>query len=149
MRTYSYILLTVLLCIGSGMRAVAQSGPMEGLVGSWTLDYGTTFSNMEGQRKAALDTVPQAQRTGIENSYRGRTMVFGPDGGFSMQFLDGRSVGGRWSLEQDGSMLVLTDPNGHRYSHRVKGLTASGLVLRAEDMGEGELFVKELYFIKN
>src|SRR5690606_6559997 len=121
-------------------------GPLEG---SWVLDYNATFAKMERQMRTLLDTIPRAQRTGIENSYRGRTMVFGLGGNFKMLFLDGREVGGSWSVEQNGNLLVLTDPNGKRYPHKVKGLTANGMVLRVEDSGEAKLFVKELYFIKN
>lgn len=149
MGTQSYKLLVLLTWIFTVHLAVAQSGPSEALIGSWTLDYSATFSKMESRMRVAMDSIPQAQRAGIENSYRGRIMVFGADGGFRMLFPDGREAGGQWSLDRIGGMLVLTDPNGHHYPHRVRVLTDRGLVLAMEDSGDSRLFVKELYFIKN
>lgn len=149
MGTQNYRLLVLFTWIFTVHLAVAQSGPSEALIGSWTLDYSATFSKMEPRMRAAMDSIPQAQRAGIENSYRGRTMVFGADGGFRMLFPDGREAGGRWLLDHIGGMLVLTDPNGHHYPHRVRVLTDRGLVLAMEDSGDSQLFIKELYFIKN
>src|SRR5690606_41437755 len=105
MGTQSYRLLVLLTWIFTVHLAVAESGPSEALIGSWTLDYSATFSKMESRMRAAMDSIPQAQRAGIENSYRGRIMVFGADGGFRMLFPDGREVGGRWSLDHISGML--------------------------------------------
>lgn len=151
MRSYNHIsILALLLFVMHSYTATAQRERLlDPLVGSWALDYNTTFSKMESHMKILMDTIPQAQRRGVENSYRGRTMIFGPDGNFKMLFSDGRSVGGSWKVEQDGNLLVLTDPNGKRHLHQVKAFSANEMVLRMEDSGEAKLFVKELYFIKN
>lgn len=148
MRTY-YILLMMLFCTCFGTGAMAQELPQETIIGTWVLDYDGTFSKMEEQMKVALDSVPQAHRSGIEDSYRGRTMVFGPNSDFKLLFPDGREVGGSWALEQNGNVLVLTDPNGHRYPHKVKELTSNSMALKMEDSEGSKLFVKDLYFIKN
>jgi|SRR5690606_22827746 len=148
MRTY-YILFTVLFCACFGARSLAQELPESVIIGTWVLDYDATFSKMDNQMKSAMDSIPQTHKVNIKNSYRGRTMVFDPNSEFSLLFQDGRKVDGDWSIEQNGNTLVLTDPNGYKYPHKVKELTSNSMVLKLEDSDGSKLFVKELYFIKN
>jgi hypothetical protein len=151
MKSYNHIsLLALLFCVMLSHKSFSQQDNIvEPFLGSWTLDFNSTFSKRERQMKAIMDTMPQNLRVTIENNYRGRTMSFGPKGDFRQYFPDGRNVHGTWTLDQKNMSLILTDPSGKAYIQRIQQLTDRALVLRLEETGQSRLFVKELYFIKN
>lgn len=150
MRTYGHILLTLLSLVFFNQVASGQEREDQSvLVGTWTLDYDATFAKRESRMKALMDTIPQSQRSSIEDSYKGRTMSFGSDGGFRLSFPDGRNMEGTWSLDQGRMTLLVTDPSKQIHVHWIKELKERVMVLRLEDSGGSKLFVKELYFVKN
>lgn len=127
-----------------------QSQTLQGeLTGTWVFDYDTSFSKIEAPVKARLDSMPQAQRLRIENTYKERTITFKPNGDYVQILSDGRKTTGAWILNHGTNSISITSSRGNTQELKIKTLTSTALILKPSEVGEIKGMVPEWHYIKN
>ncbi len=147
MKTRYIILPLILLIYTASLKLTAQTQQAQ-ITGSWILNYQATLQKVSPTGKAHLDTIPSAQRTKIENIYKGRKMIFHADGRFKQILANGQSVEGSWSINTHGDKLHITDPNGRKHTQTIISLTPNTLALQPENAIERKLIMPELHYTK-
>lgn len=118
------------------------------LVGTWIFDYDDSVKNMEASSKMHLDSVAQTRREMIEKSYRGRLVTFSDNGNYEQTLADGHTAIGTWELSKNEKSVIITDPNGNKYTQKIKSLSDSRLVLKPIVEGKVKMLISKWNFVK-
>jgi len=124
----------------------AQEDPASQLVGTWLLDDQASFSSMDSETQARMDSIPQLHNQ-LLSSYKGRKAFFGSDGTYTVTLSDGRSVSGSWQLISTEE-LQFTDPGGNTTYQRIGGLNATHMVLIPIDTGDFKSVIRQWHYVK-
>lgn len=124
----------------------AQEDPASQLIGTWLFDDQTSFSSMDSETKARMDSIPQLHSQ-LLSSYKGRKAFFGSDGTYTVTLADGRSVTGSWQMTATGE-LQFTDPQGNQAYQKIGGLNATRMVLIPMDSGDFKNVIREWHYVK-
>lgn len=118
MSIYKHLLTLSLFFTISSVQS--QNGQEDSIIGSWTFDMETSFSQIDTQIAEHLAALP-AVRSKMESVYRGKTITFSREGIYTQTLGDGRRNSGTWNITN--SALVITMPEGQlfRYSFSVGG----------------------------
>lgn len=141
-------IIAVILLIFNSTTIIAQT-QQEQLQGTWNFDYNNSVANMDENAKAILLKVPAAQGK-LESSYRNRQIAFNTNDTYLFHLSDGREDTGTWTISNTGGTVIsLTNSQGHVQHLTVIMLSSTALVLKPENDGKGKPMFSKWYFIKN
>ena len=143
-------LLLFLVVLSVPNQAIGQEKSTSSLlVGTWIFDYDQSVKNMETSSKVHLDSVAQDRKERIEKSYKGRLVTFSDVGSYEQSLADGRITKGTWGLSKNKKSVIITDPNGNKYTQKIKLLSDTQLVLKPVLEGKAKMLISEWNFIKS
>ena len=140
------LVIGILLITAFSSVAIAQNNITETLTGQWLFNEQASFAKIDAASRAHLDSLPQLKAQ-FELAYRGKKILFEADGDYGVLLADGRSAGGSWTLGSNNRILI-TDPMGKVYPHRLARLTATELILIPETEEGLKSMLTELHYIK-
>lgn len=148
-RSYHFtLILIVLFTVLSPGKLCAQIDEKKAtLVGTWLFDEQHSFTKIDSDAKKQMDTIPTL-RIQLESIYRGRKVVFGQDGSFSILLVDGRSATGNWTLTND-DILLMEDSQGNTMARPLGQLSKTKMVLLNPYTEGGEKpLMSEIHYTK-
>ncbi len=142
----SHIYIFLLIAVTSLSINAQNSSPQERLIGTWTLDYQSSFSNMKSDLQERFGTLSETDKNRIISIYQGRKLIFTQEGTFTQTLSDGRNIHGDWTLSDNGTVLSITSPGGHKLKQKIISLTASILVLKLDTPNADRAYFSTMHF---
>ena len=136
-----------LLCFTFSGMAQNNTNKNEQLIGTWSLDYQKSLTKMDSVPKKRFNNNTRL-KTHIEESYKGRQLVFSANGSFTQIQPDGREMRGTWTVVERESTLTITSPEGQKFSFQIIKLNNNHLVLKSISTTKGKPYFKEIYYDK-
>lgn len=146
MKTILYSVLFMALSLPLAIEA--QQITSEQIIGTWLFNYDASFAKMEAKVKSQYDSISVERKTKIDNSYKGRTLIFNADGSIVQNLSDGRTAKGTWVYNDKTKNIEITNPKGLVYYQKVKSFTSTSLVLEAKAIGSNQPIISEMHFTK-
>lgn len=148
MKSQYYTIALMFVLIGFTNNTTAQT-VQEHLVGTWTLDYTLTVSQMKTSEKTHFETMPPERAKRVQASYKGRQITFYANGDYLRKLADGREYTGTWQLNEADDVIMITDEKGRTQHQSIKTLTTNYLVLAPQNQGKKRLLISKWHFNKN
>ncbi|MDO3696020.1 lipocalin family protein [Wenyingzhuangia sp. chi5] len=136
-----------LLCFTFSGMAQNNTNKKEQLIGAWSLDYQKSLTKMDSVPKMRFNSNTRL-KTRIEESYKGRQLVFSANGDFTQIQPDGRENSGIWTIVESENTLTITSPEGQKFSFQIIKLNNNHLVLKSISTTKGKPYFKEIYYDK-
>lgn len=140
----SCVLLLFLNCLVTKAQTTKEQ-----LTGTWSFDLNSSIANMDESAKAILLKVPVAHGK-LESSYKNRQIAFNANDSYLFHLSDGREETGTWTINNmGGTVITLTNSQGHVQNLTVIMLSSTALVLKPDTEGKGKPMFSKWYFIKS
>jgi len=144
---FKILLVTVLVLSFSMSGLYAQNNSKnknrERLIGTWTLDYNKSISQINSKAKIYHDSLKQEKKNFIKTSFSSRKMTFKKEGGYTLEIRHGKIKRGTWELLEDQTTLVLQMDDEKRYEQHIEKISTSTMTLNlGGDQSKGQLFQK-------
>ena len=136
-----------LLCFTFSGMAQNNTNKKEQLIGAWNLDYQKSLTKMDSIPKKRFNSNTRL-KTRIEESYKGRQLVFSANGDFTQIQPDGRENSGTWTIVESENTLTITSPEGQKFPYQIIKLNNNHLVLKSISTTKGKPYFKEIYYDK-
>ena len=147
MKSSSLSIVLIAFFLGLPLKSLGQNTSEIQLIGTWAFNYKAALESMDSNAKEVFNNLSQSQRTGIENMYKGRQMIFTNDT-FKLKLTDGRSSEGAWELNPSGNVLKIKNEVANKvYPYKLHVISDGKLVIEELD-AKGNMYFKELHFVK-
>ena len=149
MKLSHYILIVVITFLGVTMQAQAQT-TSEALIGTWTFEYNTSFSNITDASKTIFDRMNEDQKKNIEALYKDRIITFFKNGNYQQKLSNGKTITRKWSIENNILVISNNTSGSHTSSsYVIIAITDSTLVLKPKDKGQAKALISQWHYTKN
>lgn len=142
---YKIIFLFVL--IFNSLRISAQT-KQELLAGTWVFNYELSMANIIPEAKKSLDLMSDLNKVKFEKAYKGRKIIFRPDGSFTQEILNGPSISGLWTIENNERNIILNIVQKQIQSLEIKSLSPTSLVVTLVNSDKMRPIISDWYFTK-
>lgn len=136
------------MLIFTSLKISAQT-QQEKLVGTWIFNYELSIANVRPEAKKTLDLMSDLYRKKIERAYKGRKIIFRPDGSFTQELSDGTQINGLWTLENDANDIVISILQKQIQILEIKLLSSTSLIVALKSDDNMKPIISEWYFSKN
>lgn len=148
MKPQYYLTVLLLAFISISQKAEAQRIE-EQLIGSWVFDYTTSLANLETSAKQHIYSMPPVRILRIENAYKERAISYQANGVYNLLLKDGRTSTGHWQLNNDKTVIELTNTKGKTQYQKIKSLNPGALISEPETTANKKMFIPAWYYTKS
>ena len=135
-----------LLCFTFSSMAQNNTNKKEQLIGAWNLDYQKSLTKMDSIPKKRFNSNTRL-KTHIEESYKGRQLVFSANSDFRQTQPDGRENSRILNIVESENTII-TSTKGQQFSSGIIKFNNNHLVLKSISISRGNPYFKKVYYDK-
>jgi len=139
--------IVILFLVFNSVGINAQTKP-ERLIGTWGFDYDKSMGKIDEQVQKDYASMPEAIKNNFEQTYKGRKLIFNPDGSFVQKTANGKQILGNWILDNNQNISV-TSPQVGNITFKIEVLSEAMMVLQLQKKGNEQIVFSRWYLNKN